>query len=417
LGTVVLISALPAHAAEQQLPALSLQERAYMASRIYESLNFFAHWQGARNLDIDAAYRAYLNRALAAEDRVAFSRATMAFLAKLNNAHTVVIDRPLLEQSGGLPFVAQWVQGKWIVTESMTPGLSAGDELASIDGHSFEEFFQQCRPLISASTERGARHMLFAREPDVPFYAHLFPAQFDLVLTDGRKVHVDRRPIRTTPPVTEGRWLKPGTVAYIRIRNLMGEQFEKRAIELAKEFHEARTLIVDVRGEPGGQSPSDLIAFLMDRPYPWWTESTPVAMPYFRLRAAQGQWEYQPFSRPDLVWSSGPQTPPQEHFAGKLIFLVDGGCYSACEDLVMPFKQNHRALIVGEATGGSTGQPAMVDLGKGLVVLVGAKREIFPDGTPFEGVGIQPDVEVRPSAADLRAGRDTELEAALRLAQ
>ncbi len=41
-----------------------------------------------------------------------------------------------------------------------------------------------------------------------------------------------------------------------------------------------------------------------------------------------------------------------------------------------------------------------------------AKRESFPDGSRFGGVG--PDVEVVPSLDDIRAGRDVVLEAARR---
>jgi C-terminal processing protease CtpA/Prc len=37
---------------------------------------------------------------------------------------------------------------------------------------------------------------------------------------------------------------------------------------------------------------------------------------------------------------------------------------------------------------------------------VSTKRAYFPDGSQFEGVGIEPNVEIAPSAADLRAGRD-----------
>jgi carboxyl-terminal processing protease len=50
-------------------------------------------------------------------------------------------------------------------------------------------------------------------------------------------------------------------------------------------------------------------------------------------------------------------------------------------------------------------------------IAVGTKREFFPDGSRFEGVGITPDIEVLPTAADLRAGRDPELERALEVLQ
>jgi hypothetical protein len=38
---------------------------------------------------------------------------------------------------------------------------------------------------------------------------------------------------------------------------------------------------------------------------------------------------------------------------------------------------------------GLSGQPYVLDLGDGMLVLVGAKRESFPDGSRFEGVGVR----------------------------
>jgi hypothetical protein len=82
---------------------------------------------------------------------------------------------------------------------------------------------------------------------------------------------------------------------------------------------------------------------------------------------------------------------------------------------VLPFKDNGRARVVGETTGGSSGQPYILDLADGMLAFVGAKRESFPDGSRFEGVGIRPDVEVAPTVDDIRAGRDVALDAARRL--
>lgn len=42
------------------------------------------------------------------------------------------------------------------------------------------------------------------------------------------------------------------------------------------------------------------------------------------------------------------------------------------------------------------------------------KRDKFPDGREFVGVGIQPDKLVYPTILDFRAGRDTVLEAVLK---
>jgi hypothetical protein len=57
----------------------------------------------------------------------------------------------------------------------------------------------------------------------------------------------------------------------------------------------------------------------------------------------------------------------------------------------------------------------MFDLPGGGKGRICTKRDSYPDGREFVGVGVQPQVAVRPRVADLQAGRDTVLQAALAL--
>jgi len=402
-------------AGERAAPPMSPADRAYRASRVYATaLTYFAHWADAPDAaTIDAAYRGYLEAVLASDDREAFTHAGMRFLASFRNAHTLFFDSVLAREGSRLPFYARPLAGRWVVTASSTAELRPGDVLDTIDGRPFADFFRELRPFISASTEHWAPRALFVRLPGLAPFTHLLPERFLLGLADGRRVAVDRRSMPDLPiGATEGRWLERGRVAYLRVPSFFGPDFEKRAVELVHEYKDAAALVVDVRGNGGGSTPSDLVAALMNRPRRWWTESTPASLAYFRLRAGEGQWQYQPFARPELVWRSSLDQPAADAYQGRLALLVDGGCLSSCEDLVMPFKDNGRAIVVGETTGGSSGQPYLLDLGDGMLALIGAKRETFPDGTRFEGVGIRPDLEVAPTAEDLRAGRDVALEAA-----
>ena len=89
---------------------------------------------------------------------------------------------------------------------------------------------------------------------------------------------------------------------------------------------------------------------------------------------------------------------------------------SACEDFVMPFKDNGRATIIGETTEGSSGQPYFLEFGNGMSLMVGAARYTFPDGSPFESVGIVPTVPVKLRIADVRNGVDPVFEKAKEIA-
>jgi C-terminal processing protease CtpA/Prc len=93
--------------------------------------------------------------------------------------------------------------------------------------------------------------------------------------------------------------------------------------------------------------------------------------------------------------------------------LTSARTFSAAEDFTVAFDAMHRGLIVGEPTGGSTGQPMFFSLPGGGNARVCAKHDMYPDGKEFVGVGIQPGIVVKPTVSDLRKGKDTVLDAAI----
>lgn len=114
-----------------------------------------------------------------------------------------------------------------------------------------------------------------------------------------------------------------------------------------------------------------------------------------------------------MTFDAPQHEPAAEAHRGRLALLIDGTVGSAAEDFAMPFKDNGRAVLIGETTAGSSGQPHAIDLGDGFRAWVGAKREAFPDGTMFEGVGIAPDLIMERTAVDLWESRDRVLTAAI----
>jgi carboxyl-terminal processing protease len=72
----------------------------------------------------------------------------------------------------------------------------------------------------------------------------------------------------------------------------------------------------------------------------------------------------------------------------------------------VPLQYSQRAVLVGEKTAGSTGNPISVPLPGGGTFMVVSKRELFPDGREFVGIGISPDVPVHLTQQDLLQGTD-----------
>ncbi|MGD8378083.1 MAG: S41 family peptidase [Gammaproteobacteria bacterium] len=429
-----LLAATPAMA--DQAPAgeattLSLQQRVYTASRIYAAVKmYFAHWETLDPTAFDAAYRNYLEGLAGSDERADFDRATYRFVASLHNAHSWFNDPWFRQHQGGpLGFRARWINKQWAVTESRLENLHPGEVVKSIDGKPVESLFADRRVYLNASSERQARHKFFA-------WRWLFPSKFTLTLADGRELDVDRDANRKLPAsaakATSGRWLEQGKTAYIAIPSFADPKFETKALEQVKRFSQAQSLIIDVRGNGGGSTPEKLLKALMTRSYRSWLESTPMhigiieasaALPDairqlnvgLKLSAEEKAYfsAFQTFRNMQATFGPGIEQPDNPMFTGRVFILTDGGCASACEDFVLPFKDNGRATIVGQNTYGSTGQPFILPLGDGMTVSIGAKREYFPDGRPFEGIGIAPDIQVETSLQDLRAGKDPELQAAI----
>lgn len=415
----------PAAASGDSLP---LERRAWIASKIYASIQaYFGHWEAVPELDLDAAYRDYLAEALASPSRFDFDLATLAFMARLENGHSGFADRWLFEV-GGRPvgFTARPSSDGWVVHTSRLEALKPGQVLRSIDDRPAETFVQERLSYVSASSEGEAIRKLW-------FRSYLFPESFPVELADGRTVRIDRarQEMAPSPSSVYEERLEPNGVAYLNIPTFGDPSMEERAVAFLRAHSDIRALIVDVRANGGGSTPTALIEALMDRPYREFTEATTVTNALFEAYAKivrenppsafndyiRGYLEaFEGLGRTQMRMPAALQPPNDPVYTGPLFVLTDGGCASACEDFVMPLRFNGRATVIGERTSGSTGQPYMHGFDEQMSFRVSTKRAYFPDGSQFEGVGIQPNIELVPTAADLRAGRDPVLERAEALA-
>jgi carboxyl-terminal processing protease len=381
-------------------PKILLHDRIWIATQIYSSISAnFAHWRAVPNLDFDKEFQSYLDQVLGDDDRRKFDMATLELVAKLENGHTRFLDKWLMDNFGEpLGFTLRPIGIAWVVAESQIADVHPGDSVRAIDGQPFEDFFHNAVKYIATSSEREARFALV-------YCQYLFPESFTLQLAN-RTVHITRRRDLTQNKPRSSAEERDGGL-YLRIQSFGDQNVESSAVDAIEKHLKSPFIIIDVRGNGGGSTPQGLLARLMEKPYHIWRESTPDHIGIFRAWGAE---------RGELSWS-GTFTPSEDRYRGPIYLLVDGGCASACEDFVAPFKETQRAVILGEATWGSTGQTISTDFGNGMMLNVSTKRESFPDGSQFEGVGITPTIEVQVTERDLTDGKDPVLEEALAMAR
>jgi carboxyl-terminal processing protease len=409
LTGLLLAGGSPAPTAAQPTDTVQLATREQVVRAVHAALTrHFAHRAGVPGFDLDSLMHATAEQARRTPDREAFDLTMLAAVGALRNGHTTFDDPWLWAARGApLPIGLRWLGGAWIVNVSAVKGLRPGDAVATIDGEPFEQYFQRQRRYVAASSERAARWVFASR-------AYLFPARFTLGLADGHRVLIERRraPDPTPAPAAGGagpaqevvphRWLEPDRVAYVRVPYFGQPAYERRALALLGRYRRAPALVLDLRSNGGGSTPWKL------------------------RKALVGGRRGDVIARPDLARGGGVAgvlAPAAvalwrvPRYRGQLVVVTNGGCASACEDLVLALKGAPRVLVVGDTTFGSTGEPVVLRFANGMTARVSARRMVYRDGTPFEGVGVAPDVQVAPTATSLAAETDPVLERALTAAR
>jgi C-terminal processing protease CtpA/Prc len=175
---------------------------------------------------------------------------------------------------------------------------------------------------------------------------------------------------------------------------------------LFSKISKTKALVIDLRKNGGGSSDIGfhILCTLTNKPYPI---STSRVTQYHSTANGAAQW-YSYF--PEKVSAS-----KNMYYSKPVILLISARTFSAAEDFVVPFSFMKRGKMIGQTTGGSTGQPLGFQLPGGGTARVCAKDDRFPDGKTFVGVGIAPDIYIHKTIKDLYNNKDAALEKAVEL--
>lgn len=102
--------------------------------------------------------------------------------------------------------------------------------------------------------------------------------------------------------------------------------------------------------------------------------------------------------------------------ARRVAVLCDPQCFSAADVFLAAMKEIPGVTLVGQPSGGGSGAAQRFDLGEGFSLRLSTMASFQPDGTPFDGFGVTPDIAVVPDPLDFTTrGSDRTLAKALEL--
>jgi carboxyl-terminal processing protease len=401
---------------------LSEEEKIAGLARLWSEVKYnFANFDITETknpgLDWDAQFLATIPRVRATKSTAEYYRVLQELLARLHDGHTYVWPpREVQKQSYVWTAVdTKLVEGKVLITGVRDPALdvAAGEEITAIDGIPVMEYAAtRIKPYVFSSTPqdfdwRVYGQFLLMGDLDKPVRVTLRGAR------GTRGVSLPRPatpPAAARRPLTEFSVLE-GNVGYLALNSFNDEKLRAEYDALWPQIAATSALIIDIRRNGGGNSSNG-----------WYVLSTLTAEPFKSAR-----WKTRRYLPSRRAWNEPEEWDEHEaediapdgkrHYSKPVAVLISERTWSAAEDFAIAFDAMERGPLVGVATGGSTGQPLLIDLPGGGIAGICTKRDQYPDGRDFVGVGVMPDIPVAPAIDDIVKGTDRTLARAMEAVQ
>lgn len=194
-------------------------------------------------------------------------------------------------------------------------------------------------------------------------------------------------------------------VPYIALRTWNAQQLTAEDFDRALErYRDAPAVILDARMNPGG---SDALAMQVAARF----ADVSRIVTYYQYRDGPRRGDFTPLT-PRRVEPRGAW-----RYTRPVVLLVGRGSWSSTESFVSAMREFPHVTVVGDTTGGGSGNPALFALRGGWGVSLSRWVEYTAQMEVIEGRGIAPDVAVPVSAQAVAEGRDDALDAAMVLAR
>jgi enterochelin esterase-like enzyme len=371
--------------------------------------------------------------------------------------------------NGILPLQVRVLAGKVYVWRDLSgaPASLTGKEIRSINGVPASTIVEKMPTATSGDGDIQTNRMW--RLGGWTFSSELLAllglrGPYDLGLWDAKKREINVRLVgaartrleemaRARFPQDQGprtaaelTFLDQGMIAVMRIHAFGGIVDAERKKTLREFYQESfgamnkrgtKTLVLDVRDNGGGEDELGklLLSYLLDRPFTYYDRLVINALEFPTLQQyancpkvpkdrvepmPNGKYRAREHSHPNL----GLQQPGRPTFQGRVLMLINGGCFSTTAEFLSVAHYRKRATFIGEESGGgyygntSGPVPALTLPHTKLVVYVPlVAYYLAVNGQEAAGHGVLPDHPVHYTIEELLAGEDKELTLALDLAR
>ncbi len=389
--------------------------RVLAAFRVWAVVNYFFPYKEFMGEDWNDTLREFIPRMEGAKDAVDYNLAVAEMITHIHDSHGSATSPVLRKYFGdaSAPVRVRMIEGLPVITgftntdAARDAGLEIGDVILKVDGEDADRRIAERLKYTAHSTPQSG--MFYATERSLV----RGPKDSTAILTV-RDLHDQVREVKVSRkaeymPKTQGdrtgdvlRML-PGNIGYADLDRLPASRVD----EMFEKFKDCPAIIFDDRGYPQGTAWQ--IA-------PRLTEKTNVVAAMFRRRDPMSP----DFPNGELFSSQEVTTFLQRlprtdkwRYHGKTVMLIDERTISQAEHTGLFLETANGTKFIGSPTQGANGDVTNLVVPGGIYVRFSGQGVWHADGRQLQRVGLQPIVEVRPTLAGIRAGKDEVLDKAI----
>jgi C-terminal processing protease CtpA/Prc len=390
--------------------------RVLAAFRLWAVIDYFFPYKEFIGEDWDAVLRSFIPRLEHAKDALDYNLTIAEMVTHFHDSHGFM-RAPILQKEFGdasLPIRIRMINSLPVVTgftdadAATKAGFEIGDVIVKIDGQEASQRIQTRLKYQAQSTPQSG--LFYATERSLARGPKDSIAEITI-----RDLHDQLRELKVARkteyiPKTQGDRsgdilrLLPGNIGYADLDRLPPSQVD----EMFEKFKDCPAIIFDNRGYPQGTAwqiaprltdKSDVVAALFKRKDPMSPD-----LPNGELASSQVQ---------ESFFQRIPHTD-KSRYHGRTVMLIDERTISQAEHTGLFFEAANGTKFVGSPTQGANGDVTNLSLPGGIYVHFSGQGVWHADGRQLQRLGLQPDVEARPTLAGIRAGKDEVLDKAIK---
>ncbi|HSB10439.1 MAG TPA: S41 family peptidase [Blastocatellia bacterium] len=407
-------AAQPAERSYSEMAYPAVEYRLLAAFRIWTVINYFFPYKDLMGESWNEVLKQFIPRFEAAGNAQEYALTVAEMVTHVHDSHAFVVGPALLDYFGIAPppVQARMIEGVPVVTglldeaAAKESGIEVGDVILKVDGEEAQTRIERLSRYIAASTPQSLMYNVMGR-----FLSGADNSTAVLTVRDrlGRVREISS--LRKRQYVSRMRSQRHGEILMLLPGNIGYADLDRLPVTMVDQmfemFKDTKAIVFDMRGYPNGTAWA--IA-------PRLTEKISVEAARFQrpvLMSPEGEAvSLKAFTTSETFVQTTPITD-KWRYKGKTVMLIDERAISQSEHTGLFFESANGTKFIGSHTAGANGDVTNFSVPGGIRIGFTGQSVRHADGRQLQRIGLVPDIEVKPTIAGIRAGKDEVLEKAI----